>query len=217
MAHPTSSNAGRPGRRANGVKSREAILDAAEELMAERGFAGTGISAISKRSGLPASSIYWFFENKESLAAAVVERAMERWTGMLADTRAASRPGELLAQLLQRAVDEMRPRLPLFLRLEMLLALERGAQDPALLELLRRGRESGRRLTEEALVDAFADLGEGSTALAEDLSTLAIAMTQGALVGHLVDPERVDLDRFTEELGIALRAIAEHRLCSESA
>ena len=66
-------------REALGVESRRKILDATAALMAERGFAGTSISAISKRSGLPSGSIYWHFESKEALLGAVVEEGVERW------------------------------------------------------------------------------------------------------------------------------------------
>src|SRR5262245_65267756 len=59
--------------------SRERILDAAERLVAERGYTAASISLISKASGLPASSIYWYFGSKEGLLAAVVERAARRW------------------------------------------------------------------------------------------------------------------------------------------
>ncbi len=214
---PDRSRTRRPGRaaRAHGKRSREAILDAAESLLAERGFAGTGIAAIRERSGLPASSIYWFFENKEDLAAAVVERAMDRWTKMLGETRDTAPPGELFDRLMRRALDEMGHALPPFLRLEMMLALERGAQDPALLARLRAGRETGRRMTEDALADAFSKLGDRARPLAADLSSLAIAWTQGALVGHLLDPERIDLDALADELGVALAAVADHRLKRE--
>ena len=75
---------GRAAARLDGERSRERILDAAERLLAERGFSGTGIAAISRESGLPASSIYWFFSNKEDLTAAVIERPSRRDSRVLA-------------------------------------------------------------------------------------------------------------------------------------
>src|SRR5512134_2223197 len=62
-----------------GVESRRKIVDAAAALMAEHGFAGTSIAAVSKRSGLPSGSIYWHFESKEALLGAVVEEGARRW------------------------------------------------------------------------------------------------------------------------------------------
>ena len=51
-------------RRVDGEASRRRILDAATEIAAERGYEGTGIAAVSAKSGLPASSIYWHFTDK---------------------------------------------------------------------------------------------------------------------------------------------------------
>ena len=73
MSRPTQATR-RPTRREElGIQSRRKIVDAAAALMAERGFAGTSISAVSRRSGLPSGSIYWHFDSKEDLLAAVVE------------------------------------------------------------------------------------------------------------------------------------------------
>uniref|UniRef100_UPI00131AF4CF TetR/AcrR family transcriptional regulator n=1 Tax=Streptomyces fulvoviolaceus TaxID=285535 RepID=UPI00131AF4CF len=56
-------------KRANGVESRQRILDAAVEIAGERGYDGTSIAAVSAKCGLPASSIYWHFKDKDDLIA----------------------------------------------------------------------------------------------------------------------------------------------------
>ncbi|SOD89368.1 transcriptional regulator, TetR family [Streptomyces sp. Ag109_G2-15] len=61
------------------LESRQRILDAAAEIAGERGYEGTSIAAVSAKCGLPASSIYWHFENKDNLIAAVIERSFETW------------------------------------------------------------------------------------------------------------------------------------------
>lgn len=61
--------------------SREKILDAAAEIAGERGYEGTSINLISERSGLPASSIYWHFKDKDELIAAVIDRSGTSWLG----------------------------------------------------------------------------------------------------------------------------------------
>ncbi len=179
--------------------------------MAERGFAGTGIAAISKASGLPASSIYWFFDSKDDLAAAVLERAMDRWVAMLEEVKGDAAPQKRLGAFMRRALAEIGDRLPLFLRLEMILALERGPHDAAIRERLQRGRDTGRDLLAQALAGAFEGIDDADR-LAKELAPLAIAMAQGVMLGHELDPDGIDLDRFTEELAIGLRAIAEHRV-----
>src|ERR1700747_2898541 len=66
-------------KRADGELSRERILDAATEIAAERGYEGTSIALVSAKCGLPASSIYWHFKNKDDLIAAVIERSFADW------------------------------------------------------------------------------------------------------------------------------------------
>lgn len=46
---------------------RQAILDAALELFAERGFHGTAVPAIAERAGVGAGTVYRNFESKEQL------------------------------------------------------------------------------------------------------------------------------------------------------
>ena len=69
--------------RANGEQSRQRILDAATEVATERGYDGTTISLVSKKSGLPPTSIYWHFTDKDDLIAAVIERSYQRWLAAL--------------------------------------------------------------------------------------------------------------------------------------
>ena len=66
-------------RRVDGEASRTRILDAATEIASERGYEGTSIGLVSTKCGLPASSIYWHFKDKDDLIAAVIERSFSQW------------------------------------------------------------------------------------------------------------------------------------------
>jgi AcrR family transcriptional regulator len=68
------------------LTGRERVLDAAARLMADRGYAGTSISAICSASGLPPSSVYWHFRNKEGVLQAVLDRAARRALGEFVET-----------------------------------------------------------------------------------------------------------------------------------
>lgn len=61
-----------------GEESRRRIMDAAEELFAEKGFARTSFVDVAERSGISRGSIPWHFENKDGLLIAVVERALDQ-------------------------------------------------------------------------------------------------------------------------------------------
>jgi AcrR family transcriptional regulator len=208
----------RSATRPDGERSRERILDAAEQLLTERGYAGTGIAAISRASGLPASSIYWFFQGKQDLAAAVVERAADRWLEALTPAATASRPpAEQMEAFLSTGFDLMGGETALFVRLYLLLALECSDRDPALLERLRVTRERSRLRFAEALGGLVAEVVPNDPGpLADELSVLFMALVQGALLGHHLDPDHIELEGLAQDLPVAMRAIAEHRARKET-
>jgi AcrR family transcriptional regulator len=59
------------------MDKREAILEAALELFAERGFYGTPVPLIAERAGVGAGTIYRYFENKEALVNALYQKWKE--------------------------------------------------------------------------------------------------------------------------------------------
>jgi len=59
-------------------KKQEAILQAAGEEFAERGFHGASINRIIKNSGMSKGSVYYYFEDKADLFATTLERSIQR-------------------------------------------------------------------------------------------------------------------------------------------
>ncbi len=53
---------------------RQQILDAAEECFRKRGFHNTGMAEIARTFGMSAGHIYNYFDGKEAIIAAIVER-----------------------------------------------------------------------------------------------------------------------------------------------
>lgn len=67
-------------------EKREAILDAALALFAERGFHGTAVPQVADRAKVGAGTIYRYFESKEALVNALYQREKRRMLdGLLAD------------------------------------------------------------------------------------------------------------------------------------
>ncbi len=68
-----------PARKREGALTKEAILRAAEELFADKGFAGTSISQIAQKSGCSGPLIVFHFKDKrrlyEAVKAAIVQRS----------------------------------------------------------------------------------------------------------------------------------------------
>ena len=64
-------------RHRQGQESRQRILDAALAIAAERGYDGTTVALVCERAGLPASSVYWQFRNKDELLLAMADVMLE--------------------------------------------------------------------------------------------------------------------------------------------
>lgn len=62
----------------SGLATREKILDAAEFLVFDRGFAATSIDKVVERSGITKGAFFYHFKSKVDLGRAFVERYAER-------------------------------------------------------------------------------------------------------------------------------------------
>jgi TetR/AcrR family transcriptional repressor of nem operon len=61
-----------------GIATRERILDAAADLMASRGAAGTSLDDVRASTATSKSQLYHYFRNKDDLVRAVVQRQTDR-------------------------------------------------------------------------------------------------------------------------------------------
>jgi AcrR family transcriptional regulator len=84
IATPTA----RTPQRANGIKRREAILNAAAEIIMEHGIGGLTLHATAKRAESSIGSMYHFFSDKEELLDTLRERHRTSMNEMMAKVRA---------------------------------------------------------------------------------------------------------------------------------
>ncbi|SFR26048.1 transcriptional regulator, TetR family [Lentzea waywayandensis] len=171
-----------------GDESRRRILDAAEELFAERGFDRTSFVDIAKRSGISRGSIPWHFKNKDGLVMAVVERVVGRiWPA----ERYESVPS--LTEVFAETAELLRSGNSALVFMILVEALsDRGVVHEQYREFFARRREG---------IEVLLRLRRPATAdpekAAEQERTAAVTLN-GALLGihlqALVDPENVDLD-----------------------
>jgi len=196
-------------RRELGVESRRKIVEAAAALMAERGFAGTSIAAVSHCSGLPSGSIYWHFESKEALLGAVVDEGARRWFETLPRIeRLPADPAERTAALFD-ALDAAFESHPEFLRLLLLIALERRDVDPTSLAVIRRVRDLALERIRKMLVVLLAPLKlRNEKRIADEFARLVLVVADGAFVAQHIDPEQADVRRSFGLLRRALTALA---------
>jgi AcrR family transcriptional regulator len=59
------------------IRNRELLIDAAEKLIAVHGFAMTKIEDVTEEAGFSKATIYNYFENKEDLFIALIDRKFE--------------------------------------------------------------------------------------------------------------------------------------------
>ena len=72
-------------RAARAEARREEILDAAQRIFAERGYHETGIADIAAELGIGHGTFYRYFDNKQDIAAQVLERAIMEIAAALSD------------------------------------------------------------------------------------------------------------------------------------
>ncbi|MFF3503204.1 TetR family transcriptional regulator [Streptomyces sp. NPDC003247] len=177
-------------KRANGVESRQRILDATVEIAGERGYEGTSIAAVSAKCGLPASSIYWHFKDKDDLIAAVIERSFDTWLA------AVELPGAETGTPLERVttmagnVAKSLIDAPDFLRLGLMLALERRPAEPRGRTVFLQVRDIARAKIAEMAEALVPGLDEEAV---QTLTTYAIAGGDGLFVQREINGDAVDL------------------------
>ncbi len=107
-----------------GEQSRAKILDAAERLLANRGYVGTTTTQLSKDSGLPVASIYWHFGSKSGVLAAVLERRANAVFQAIEDIGDhPADPFGALEQIVDRGLEAIR-RSPDWFKLVAFLSME---------------------------------------------------------------------------------------------
>ena len=194
-------------RRADGELSRARIIDAAAEIAAERGYEGTSVAAVSAKCGLPASSIYWHFTDKDDLIAAVIERSFGSWLSAwrLPD---GGQPRERMVDMVGQALKALL-KSPDFLRLGLMLALERRPVEPRARTMFLSVRDEATR----AITANMKEIVPGLTdAKAKQLTTFALAGADGLFIAKEIGGDDVDLSALFDILGQALYATATRML-----
>jgi AcrR family transcriptional regulator len=197
--------------RADGELSRVRILDAATEIAAERGYEGTSIGLVSAKCGLPASSIYWHFKDKDDLIAAVIERSFGSWLSAwrIPESDPQQPVGEeqfvgLATQTAKALLDS-----PDFIRLGLMLALERRPIEPRARTMFIQVRAQAF----EQLAQNIREFIPGLTdAEVHQVATFAMAGADGLFIAKEIGGDAVDLIALFELHGHAIYATARRFL-----
>lgn len=197
----------RPSRRGlQAEDTRERILAAATELIAERGYAATSIEALCQRAGIVRTAIYWHFGSKDGLVVPVVERVASAWIEEI--QKSVYLEGDPLARLerfLASLHELVLHRSPL-LRLLLAVALERAAVDGEARAALRTLTDRAR----SAIAQGVQDSTGAQLADAELIARTVLAYLNLAVCDQLVAPER--LERVFADLRTAILLVIGARL-----
>lgn len=198
----------RPRRR--GAESRRRILEATFELAHELGYQGTSISKVVERSGLPASSVYWHFADKDALFAAMIRHSFAQWAASLprwsAPGGTVSRRDEL-ARRIRSAIASIATS-PEFWRLGLVLSLQR---QPAELQARRLFKQIRRRVIAN-MAEFWRQVlpgrpGRRTVGLPERLARITMATADGLFVAAQID-SRHDHERLADLLADMLESVA---------
>lgn len=169
-----------------GEQTAERILDAAEALFAEHGFAGTTLRGVASVVGIRTPSLYNHFPSKESLYSAVLERGLRPVLETLAGIVPADDPADEGSRQVRKLMQilSQRPNLPRLLQHELLTGGEHAR--PLLRERIHPLLQQARSLVESSpAADRWSD---------EEMPFLVLAF-YNVIIGYFtLAPVYADLD-----------------------
>ncbi|RAK59133.1 TetR/AcrR family transcriptional regulator [Phenylobacterium hankyongense] len=129
-------------------RKREAILDAATEILNRQGVKGLTLSVAAAAVDLSTTSVTYYFKRKDDLAAACLMRGVDALQQMLDAALEAPTPAERLHVLLELYLERVRlttvgeaPPLPVLADIRALNQPRRGEVSKAFGKMFRRTRE----------------------------------------------------------------------------
>src|SRR6266568_219940 len=177
----------RPNERGRGsAVTRQRLLTAAAELIAELGWGRVTTRAVAARAGLPHGAVSYHFRGKQELLAEAALRTVEQ-AFPIAELEALETMADLMAVASAGLGD--REAIDPVLSAVMLEAMRESARDPALRERIAALEREYRRLLAD-LVRAEQQHGAVSAdAPPSALATLLAAAADGLLLHALLDPD----------------------------
>jgi AcrR family transcriptional regulator len=186
-------------------ESTRRLLDAAAELVAERGYAGATIAAIGERAGYSRGLVSARFRSKDNLMWALVQRTTDVWFSRLLSPPDAGTGLERLLELVEVIGDHAAADAQALRVLERLIFEASGTNH----ELQERFVESQRHM-----VSTFADvvrrgITDGSVKAGVDPvaeAELLVATLRGISYQWFLYPDDIDIPALHEVLADHLRA-----------
>jgi AcrR family transcriptional regulator len=189
------------------VRTRDAILDAAERVFIDRGFHATAVTDIAEAAGYSKGAAYSQFATKDELFLAMIDRRID--SNALA-IEAGIDPAQTIGEQARQAGDGF---INVFLDQSgwSLLLVEFAAHAARQDELRARFASRNKRLRAAiaSLIEAhLTALGLTSPVDADDLATILFALGSGVMLEKLTDPDGVPDSLFGSALQLIFQGIS---------
>lgn len=186
-------------------ESTQRLLDAATELIAERGLAEATLAAIGERAGFSRGIVSTRFGSKEGLLWALVERSTEPWMPMVTGQDGGGTGFERMVALI-RAIGDHAKHDPRSMRVLQRVIIEAAESSPALHARLQHSvhviRQYARKLFEDGIADGSIRPETDPTVAAD----LLVTTLRGISYQWFLYPDEVDLAELHDGLIDNLRA-----------
>ena len=172
--------------------SREALLQTAARVFAERGYAGTSVDRIVAAAGLSKGTFYWHFASKEELFLTLVDERIDAPARALMDQRAPA-VSEGLAGLFTA-------------ERELLVLLQEywaaAARNQSVANRYRARSDALTNTLAAMLTARHEETGVPLTTPPERLATAFVALAHGLSMEAAVNPDAVDGSLYGEILSL---------------
>lgn len=185
--------------------ARDRILDGASVIFAEQGYAAASISKIAKKAGVLPGSIYWAFESKEQIFIEVLKRASMRWKEeFISDENVEILNIEGYTKYFLSLAIAFE-KAPEFLRLIMIVAIERQMDSPETLAAAQGVRRFWRTEIEQLLKKLLgARDPKALDSFCQRLSRLTIQMLDGIFLSNQLEPNEASVREMISDVANVL-------------
>jgi AcrR family transcriptional regulator len=177
--------------RAQNRDGRAALLEAALQVFAERGYRDASVDEVARSAGYSKGALYWHFSSKDDLFFALLEERIDRpWRETIELLESATPDHDMAPEANRRFVELLRGERELLLVQHEYWS--QAVRDPKLRARYTKRRRELRSALGKAIAARVEHLGapplEGS---AEDMATAFIALALGLAQERLIDADAV--------------------------
>jgi len=195
--------------------TRGSLIEAAARAFPRGGYHGTSVEQIAEEAGFSKGAVYSNFESKEDLFLAVFTQYIRKNLAITEQRVSADRPiddqARESARIFTTRADENREWRILFM--EFWVA---AARDPELRRKVAGHYAEFRSEVAELLQRRAREQGIPILLPPEQVATAAVALNEGFILQHFVDPERISEESYGSLLALFYGAIAALSLQIES-